>query len=375
MPLPRSTRREFLKRSGSGLGLLALGQCLPSFLLPTSLGAGAVHTNGLPVLVVVRLTGGNDGLNTVIPYADDNYYRLRPTLAIDRSHVLPISETLGLHPACGKMQALFKSGKMTVVQNVGYPQPSRSHARATEIWESGSNSNEVLSTGWLGRYLDTLAGDAGVDHGPLGIHFTPECPLALTASTEPRAIQWGSPSLIHVGSHSTAKYPDGNFGHALRHIVDSVAAKFPARVYFVSLNGFDTHSHQANQHQNLLQTLSEGLFAFQQDLESQGIARQVLTMTYSEFGRSPAENENRGTDHGTSAPLFLIGSALQGGMVGTPPTLDLAPSQQLVPSTDFRQVYATLLEDWLVCPAESVLGNQFAKLELLNPITVHLPMP
>jgi len=364
--------------------------------------------------VLVQLAGGNDGLNTLVPFTDANYRRLRPTIGIPDTQVLRISDALGLHPSCAAMQGLFHDGRLGIVQNVGYPNPNHSHFRSTEIWETASASSDFMSTGWIGRYLDNAcSGRPAASHDPLAIHLNtlngePETfigqrehpTFGLLAGAGMRrendetrrlletiAGAPGAPnaeegflqhtlmdSLVTEGKVQTvlgsyrpaAAYPATPFAAALRNIAALVAGGLPTRVYFVSLNGFDTHVNQAATHADRLKVLSEGLAAFQGDLQAHRLDGQVMTMTFSEFGRRPSENESKGTDHGTAAPLFVMGSRVSGGLHGTPPALNLAANQDVAFSTDFRSVYATMLADWLGSPPEPVLGGKFTTLPLVR---------
>ena len=405
-----STRREFLLTSGKGLGLLAFSRFAPDFLVQSTLASTPAAEKDRTILVLVQLAGGNDGLNTVVPYEDDHYYRLRPSLGIKKTDVLPLNGTHGLHPACGALHAMLNEGKLGIIQNVGYPNPNRSHFRSTDIWETASESDETLSSGWLGRFLDNAcAGTPQTKDDPAAVHITDEVPLAfLTEKPHPtfgintrrlnRREHRQSLSLLesivqeptHDSNASFLKqtmmdalvterrvqrvlanykpataYPQNPFGQSLHHIAALIASGFSTRVYFASLGGFDTHANQLNAHQNLLRTLSEGLSAFQKDLEAHQLDQQVTTMTFSEFGRRPMENESRGTDHGTAAPLFVMGSRVKSGLHGTPPSLDLGKNRDLEFTTDFRQVYATILDRWLECPAAGVLGKAYQPLGFL----------
>lgn len=404
-----TTRREFLRRSSAGIGLLAFSRFAPSFLVQSTLAATPAPEKDRSVLVLVQLAGGNDGLNTLIPFEDSHYYNLRPTLGIAKKDVLPISAQVGLHPACTALQGLLKEGKLSIVQNVGYPNPNRSHFRSTDIWETGSDSDQIVSTGWVGRFLDNACAGAPPTHDPLAVHVGNEVPQAFlseqphtTFGLSPNAggRRNGNLSLLEnligqpatqanenatflkqtmmdalvtekrvqavLGDYkSTVTYPGNPFAQSLRNVSALIAARVPTRVYFVSLTGFDTHANQATNHQNLLKTLSEGLAAFQKDLEDHQLADQVVTMTFSEFGRRPMENQSRGTDHGTAAPLFVMGSKVKAGILGTPPDLNLNRNQDLKFTTDFRQVYSTVLNRWLDCPAEPVLGKAFEPIGFL----------
>lgn len=403
-----TTRREFLRLTGTGIGLLAFSRFAPDFLVQSTLAQTPAPEKDRTILVLVQLAGGNDGLNTVIPFEDANYYRLRPGLGIAKESVLHLNDTIGLHPACSELHTLFKDGKLGVIQNVGYPNPNRSHFRSTDIWETASDSEQIISSGWLGRFLDNTCAGVPVENAdPVAVHLSNEIPGAFLAEHPHPTFgfnpnQYNRPdnrqnltlleNLVHhdhpendnasflkqtmmdalvtekrvqkvLGAYQpSASYPGNPFAQSLRNVAALIAAGLSTRVYFVSLGGFDTHANQINQHQNLLKTLSEGLAAFQKDLEAHKLDGQVLTATFSEFGRRPMENESHGTDHGTAAPLFVMGSSVKAGMHGTAPSLQLERNQDLTFSTDFRQVYATTLDRWLHCPAASVLGKEYQPL-------------
>ena len=407
-----TTRREFLQWGGKGIGLLAFSQFAPSFLVQSTLAATPAPEKDRSILVLVQLAGGNDGLNTVIPYEDPEYYRLRPTIGIKKTEALRINDTLGLHPSLAAFQALMNDGRAGIIQNVGYPNPNHSHFRSSEIWETGSESNQFLPTGWIGRFLDNdcggTPGTAGTGGDPVAVHVTNELPQSfqsdkphstfglrgggtrskenlafleklvkdddheananasfLRATMMDALVTEQRVQKIIGGYRSEAVYPGNNFAQSLRNVASLISAGMSTRVYFVSLGGFDTHSNQVNNHANLLRTLSEGLAAFQNDLVAKKLDSQVLTMTFSEFGRRPNENESRGTDHGTAAPLFVMGSGLKGPLYGTPPSLNLQKNKDVEFSTDFRQVYATVLDKWFSCPTDKVLGKTYAPLPFI----------
>lgn len=410
-----TTRREFLNTGGRGIGLLAFSSFAPSFLINSARAAAPAPESDRSILVLVQLAGGNDGLNTVVPYTDDHYHRLRPGLALSHTELLPLSDHLALHPACEEMHDLFQQGQLSVVQNVGYPNPNRSHFRSSEIWETATDSDSFSATGWLGRYLDHTCDGQGATTHPAAVHVSAETPQAFGADQahsifglpprlpnananrgrriDPMEIMAAfSPDLappdpnqsflrqttmnalvtekrvteILRADRPEANYPGERFARSLQSVAAMIAAGFSTRVYFVSLGGFDTHANQANTHANLLRTLSRGLAAFQADLTARGLQEQVLTATFSEFGRRPAENQSGGTDHGTAAPLFVMGSQLQSPLVGQSPDLDLPDRQaDLQHTTDFRAVYATLLDRWLAADADTVLGEKFDRLPFI----------
>lgn len=411
-PLP-TTRREFLGLSTKGIGLLAFSQFAPQFLVQSALASTPAPEKDRSILVLVQLAGGNDGLNTLIPFTDPDYYRLRPTLGIPADKVLRTGDSAGLHPACTALHSLFDAGKLAVVQNVGYPNPNRSHFRSTEIWETASASDEFAATGWVGRFLDNACAGVPADsHDPVAVHVTNGVPQSFSSAAphstfglvpgggnrrdneETRKLletMSGQPADFTPSSNSHflkqtlmntlvtekkvqkvisdyrpgAAYPGSPFAASLRGVAALVAARMPTRVYFVSLSGFDTHTYQLAPHANLMTQLSDGLAAFQKDLESKKLDGQVTTMTFSEFGRRPNENESRGTDHGTAAPLFVMGSKVKGGLHGTAPSLKLEKNQDMLFSTDFRSVYSTILDRWLNCPADQVLGAKFSALPFI----------
>jgi uncharacterized protein (DUF1501 family) len=430
MLLP-STRREFLRLGAKGVGLLAFSRFAPQFLVQSTLAAPRPEKDRR-ILVLVQLAGGNDGLNTVVPFDDPAYHSLRPNLALKEKDVLRLGDHLGLHPSLAAFHAMMQEGRLGIVQNVGYPNPNRSHFRSTEIWETASASEESLSTGWIGRYLDNAcsgpdlapsaaAGAASRDQTPVAIHINAEVPqsfggarphntygLTLGAragragrdevslleriASRPEATLAAHASHEHESANHAflratlmdslvaerniqriidqnrpeATYPGGNFAQSLRNVAGLIAAGLSTRVYFVSLGGFDTHANQLNAHANLLRQLSEGLAAFQKDLTARGLDDQVLTMTFSEFGRRPNENESAGTDHGTAAPLFVMGRRIQGALHGTAPSLKLERNADLSFSTDFRSVYATVLDRWLETPADEILGARHERLGFLG---------
>ncbi|HEX3730786.1 MAG TPA: DUF1501 domain-containing protein [Opitutaceae bacterium] len=412
-PFLPSTRREFFRLSAKGVGLLAFSRYAPSFLVSSALAQAPAPEKDRRILVLVQLAGGNDGLNTLIPFEDPKYYALRPTLAIAREKVLPIAEGQGLNPACAALRGLLGEGKLAIVQNVGYPNPNHSHFRSSEIWETASSSDQFLATGWLGRYLDNAcSGAPATDHDPLAVHVNtlnglPETLMGARehptfglsaygagrrdgeetrqlleagAGVLPGAPDDDASFLRHtlmdslvtetkvqgaLGAYKPmTAYPANAFAASLRNVAGLIAASLPTRVYFVTLSGFDTHYGQLGTQERLLETLSTGLAAFQKDLEAHRLDGQVATMTFSEFGRRPFENESKGTDHGTAAPLFLMGSGLKAGLHGTAPSLDLPKNADLAFSTDFRSIYASVLQNWLDCPSAPVLGQQFPILPL-----------
>ncbi len=403
-----STRREFLLNGARGIGLLTFSQFAPSFLTHTTLAGSPGPEKDRTVLVLIQLAGGNDGLNTLVPFQDSNYFRLRPRLALKSEELIPVGENMALNPALKEIANLHRDGKVAIIQNVGYPNPNRSHFRSSEIWETASESDQFLSTGWLGRYFDNrCSGQPSSDH-PLAIHVSNQLPQTLQSS-KPHNIFGITRRLGRRGSGKSTDllekiagaqaegenlnflqhtlmdaivtekrirritegylplvdYPQSRLSAALRGVAAMISGGLETRVFFVSQGGYDTHANQANIHRRLLQELSSAMAAFQKDLEAHHLQDQVLTMTFSEFGRRPSENTSGGTDHGTAAPLFVMGSRIKETVIGTAPSLDLDRNQDLRFSTDFRRIYSTVLKKWLQCDSHPILNQEYSPLNFV----------
>jgi uncharacterized protein (DUF1501 family) len=411
------TRRRFLTRTLQGSSLLALGSTVPGFLANT---AFAAETGKDTVLVVIELTGGNDGLNTVIPYADDLYHKARPTLRFKKEEVVRISDSIGLHPAMRPLEGLLQRGQLAVLQGVGYPNPDRSHFESMDIWQS-ADPKRKMGTGWLGRSAPALQDKAG--NTPIMQVGASRLPLALQGSAGtvvslnnrmPYKLELGPPTAAErttqrrlieeiarpratadkeslldfvrrrqVQTYATVdrlqealKSAQGNpegrwfqfpgLPQKLQLIAQLIEKGFGTRVFYVSLDGFDTHSGQAEQHRKLLQELADALNSFFDTLQKRGHDKRVLAMTFSEFGRRVHENGSKGTDHGSGSCMFVAGPAVRGGLVGNHPSLKDLDSGDLRYHTDFRRVYATLLDGWLGCDSTAVLGEKFNQLEFVK---------
>lgn len=406
-PFP-ATRREFIKSTGAGIGLLALGNFAPAFLAQSVRANVPAPERDRSILVVIQLGGGNDGLNTVVPHADDQYYRLRPTIGLKRDQLIPLNDTLSFHASCAELASLFKEGQLGIIQNVGYPNPNRSHFRSTEIWETASDSRDFLATGWIGRYLDNCC-SGSPSEDPLAVNIGNELPDAFLCESEANVYSFSgrtgrsskaSAALLkglqaaRYDAHSSAgflqqtamnalvtdqrvlsrirnyksdtAYPSHPLAQSLRHVAAMIASGQETRVYFVPHSGFDTHANQLQRHSQLLKQLSSSMAAFQQDLASKGLSDQVLTMTFSEFGRRPSENQSSGTDHGTAAPLFVMGSQLQAGLHGQPPSLQVEKNQDLAFDIDFRRVYSEVVDRWLQGDSQKALPGPFAPIGFLS---------
>lgn len=397
------TRRQFLK---SGTVAVSTAAFLPPWLQSVAEAADKTSTNG-NILVVVELAGGNDGLNTVIPYSDGKYRDFRTAIGLDSGKVLPITSELAFHPSMQKMQSLFKAGKLAVVEGAGYPNPNRSHFRSMEIWQT-ANPVSIEYYGWLGRFLDAdghvknplhavmlgeqlpqslVAADADVPlidniegYGFLAADGARDKALALYRRMHSQAAKKGSAkehiqtvSLEAISSseelrakvkQSSADYPKTPFANQLKEIARIIGGGVGTTVAYARLGGFDTHANQATRQQQLLAALSDGLDAFWKDMTARGLAGRVLLFTFSEFGRRVKENGGAGTDHGTAGPMFVLGDKVKGAKVyGDPPDLrNLDSNGDLKYQIDFRRVYATVLSRWLDADPAEVLGGRFEPL-------------
>jgi uncharacterized protein (DUF1501 family) len=407
------TRRDFLKSSS----MIALGATVPSFLSKTAAQAPLANRPGGrdTILVVVQLTGGNDGLNTVIPYADPNYARLRPTLRQGRDQVRRIDDQIGLHPSLSAMADLLQDQSLAIVQGVGYPNPSQSHFRSMDIWQAASTERD-LTEGWIGKALRHIPAASSFhlastnEAAPLALTGSPVRVPSITSladfqlrieaaggadrRAQQRVIETSaapasanpSGALLdfvqrtavntYASSHRLQElgrtyqprvpYPNSALAGHLRLAAQLIDAGLGARLFYVTLDGFDTHAGQAAPHANLLRELSEAISAFYRDLSGRGHRDRLLVMTFSEFGRRAQENGSRGTDHGSAAPMFLIGGRVKAGLIGAHPSLTNLEDGNLRHHTDFRQVYASLLDSWLGVPSRQVLGREFQPVDLLR---------
>jgi uncharacterized protein (DUF1501 family) len=402
-------RREFLRR---GLIGVSVAGAYPFFLGRTA-AALAAGPDSDRVLVVLQLSGGNDGLSTVVPYSDPEYGRARTTIRIGEGSVLKIDDRVGLHPGLDGLKGLFDLGEMAIVQGASYPNPTRSHFEAMDVWHAADRTGARRGTGWLGRALDSTCGNR---RNPLtAVHLGEEVPLALTGLTSkpvafrnPGAFQWrggkdagGAFSALNSGEgpmegpvrpvdflrkvaadasasseavrvaareyRESAEYPRGNrLAEDLRLVAAMIAGGLPTRVFYVSLGGFDTHANQKNRHDQLMRTLSTAVSAFIADLRARRALDRVLVLAFSEFGRRVAENGSRGTDHGVAAPMFLLGGCVVPGLHGEHPSLTRLTAGDLVMTVDFREVYASVLERWLGAPGEDVLGKGWKPLPVVR---------
>jgi uncharacterized protein (DUF1501 family) len=397
-------RRSFLSMSG------AAGAAL---WLPRGFGAqppasGEWSGGYGKLLILVELKGGNDGLNTVIPFADPAYYTLRKNIGIKREHAIQLDEHTGLHPALQPLMPLWRSRQLAIVQGVGYAQPNVSHFRSMEIWDTASRADEYLRDGWLTRAFAQTALPAGftadgvvigsAEMGPLAngvrpvaltpssrfIHIPELAPPALSReSVRLRgagsiAAKTGVPLRLAAGSAQLkTQFPEGTFGNAIKTAMQMLATgDLPQRllpnrraiaVVRLTLNGFDTHQNQPRRQAALLEQLAQGFASMKSALVELGRWNDTLVMTYAEFGRRPRENGDNGTDHGSVAPHFLTGGRVRGGLYGSPPTLARLDGNGNLPvGVDFRRLYATVLGPWWGLDVKAVLQQPFEPLPLLR---------
>ena len=375
---------------------------VPQFLKATA--GNNLQNSSDRILIVLQLSGGNDGLNTIVPFQNDLYYQLRPSLAIAKEKVLRATDELGFNPALIKVKELYDQGLLTVINNVGYPNPDRSHFRSMDIWQTASHSNEYLSTGWIGRYLDSncegcgshtaveiddalsLAMRGGSVKGmaikdPAKLYNATQSTFFKQVSgshSEEPAIEYLYKTMAETVSNakyiyeksnvirSSQEYPNTEFGKRLKTIAELIQSGIRTKVYYASLSGFDTHVRQAGQQERLLTIYSEAVNSLVQDLKASGNFDRSVIMTFSEFGRRVEENGSGGTDHGTANNLFLIGGKLKTpGFMNHTPDLQKLDHGDLIYEIDFRQVYATLLRNWLNANDEIILSHAFSNLPLV----------
>lgn len=413
MPL---TRREFVR---GGVAAFTVGFSAPAFISDLARAQGRAQRN----LVILYLSGGNDALSTLVPYTDAQYYARRPTIAIPAANVLQIGtdrggNALGLNPRLGGLKSIFDAGRLAIIQRTGYPNSSRSHFQGTDIWSTGDPSSPQ-GTGWLGRYLDTLPSPVDPLSAWSTVRETPRTLLARTvgvpsipsvagyAFASPNSAAdatLGRNSAIRIASHlpadkphlafvnSTAQgafatldrvaqvntyvpsvtYSNNGFAQALRAIAGAIAQGIGTKVFWVQTGGYDTHALQnpnaANgAYSGLMTALNDGVTSFYRDLENQGLLRDTLILQFSEFGRRITENGSSGTDHGAAGLMMAIGGTVRGGLYGTAARLNPAPDNQTLENnggdvrheTDFRSVYARVIESWLGADANAVLGGDF----------------
>ncbi|PUV25252.1 DUF1501 domain-containing protein [Sphingobacterium athyrii] len=382
-------RREFLK-AGS---LVTASMLLPNFLKAMTLPDALERDQ--KILVILQLSGGNDGLNTIIPRRNDIYFRERQTIAV--TNALPLTDEAGINPALGFFKELYDNGEMAVLNNVGYPNPDKSHFRSMDIWHSASRSDEYLESGWLGRYLDEACYDC--THPTQALEVNDMLSLALKGKHK-KAFAFKDPKKLYQTSReeyfkslyenhqhedetvgylyqtlgetinnadyifekskaksTVAPYPDSALGKDFRTVASLIKSDINTQVYYLQIGSFDTHINQRQRQEGLFQIINDAVEAFVDDLKKNGLFQRVMLMTFSEFGRRVAQNASNGTDHGTANQLFFISGGLKGkGLRNALPDLEHLNAGDLVYSEDFRKVYVTLLKNWLNADSSKILG-------------------
>jgi len=397
-------RRDFIRNSA----LVSGAFMVPAFLKPFEAMAKS-QLSGYKNLVIIQLSGGNDGLNTIVPYGNDIYYQKRNTIAINKTDIIKLDDMQGLNPSLSALKEIYDQGWMSVINSVGYPNPDRSHFRSMDIWQTGSESNQFLSTGWIGRYLDA---NCQVNKNPYtAIEVDDTLSLAMkgikmkgVAVQDPEKLYQTTrepffKDLVH--SHNAADLNEDNLGYLYKTMIDSyssaeyirdtsklynVTGTYPAtqlgnqlktvskfinsglqtRVYYVSLSGFDTHIRQNDQQARQLKIYGDAVAAFIKDLKQTGKLDDTLVMTFSEFGRRVEQNASNGTDHGTANNILVYGGKLKkAGIYNNAPDLATLDNGDLKYEIDFRDVYATLLDKWLNINNSQVLNKNFAGLQFI----------
>lgn len=392
---------------------MAVGLMTPTWLSAATrnnlkLGLAGGKAVGKRVLVVCQLSGGNDGLNTVVPYRDAAYRKLRPTLALPENDLVPVGDSAAFHPSLDKLAELFREGKLSVVQGVGYPNATRSHFKSMDIWQT-ADPERASGEGWLGRHFD-LQKELGKYDAVSGVGISIDPPRALSAhdmgipcfasltdvetmvgepdmermlremqgeggSNAERTVRQANQAALDAMNKLQSRlsaytpkqdYGDSQLGRAFRQAAHLVATSPETQVVYLSAGGFDTHARQLDSHARLLGQFGQAVHAFQREIESIGRGQEVSVMAFSEFGRRASENASQGTDHGKAGPMFVVGQGVAGGFLGQAPALDSLDEGDVPFSIDFRRVYATLLDDWMGSDSGKILGTSFEKLPLFR---------
>ena len=391
-------RRKFLKQNVLASSLFFV----PSFVKAFE---NAIKGSlGFKKLVIVQLSGGNDGLNTIIPYTNDIYYKSRPNIAIAKNDCIKINDEFGINKNLASLKHLYDKGYLSVINNVGYPNPIRSHFRSTDIWHTASDSNQYLNTGWLGRYIDVygkkpysgielddslsliMKGDVlkGIaTKNPTSLYNNTKTPYFKKVLDSQRDVHLSEHNLGYlyktmIEAKSSAKYifetsktynsaltyPNNPFGKQLKTTAQFINSRVESKVFYVSMGGFDTHVNQEKKQNKLLQTYSEAMDVFVKDLEQKDTFKDTLILTFSEFGRRVQQNAASGTDHGAANNVFIIGKNLkkQGFYNEAPNLIDLDKNGDIKYTVDFRSIYATILDKWLEVDDATILNKSYSKL-------------
>ena len=391
-------RRKFLKQNVLASSLFFV----PSFVKAFE---NAIKGSlGFKKLVIVQLSGGNDGLNTIIPYTNDIYYESRPNIAIAKNDCIKITDEFGINKNLAPLKNLYDKGYLSVINNVGYPNPIRSHFRSTDIWHTASDSNQYLNTGWLGRYIDIygkkpysgielddslsliMKGDVlkGIaTKNPTSLYNNTKTPYFKKVLDSHRDVHLSEHNLGYLYKtmieakssakyifetsktyNSTLTYPNNPFGKQLKTTAQFINSRVESKVFYVSMGGFDTHVRQEKKQNKLLQTYSEAMDVFVKDLEQKDTFKDTLILTFSEFGRRVKQNAASGTDHGAANNVFIIGKNLkkQGFYNEAPNLINLDKNGDIKYTVDFRSIYATILDKWLEVDDATILNKSYSKL-------------
>ncbi|MEY8868050.1 DUF1501 domain-containing protein [Meridianimaribacter flavus] len=394
-------RRKFIKNSTLASSLFFV----PSFV--KAFETVASSKLGFKRLVIIQLSGGNDGLNTVVPFRDDLYHNARPTIALGKDDVLKLNDDIGLHSSLGPLKRLYDQGYLSIINNVGYPNPNRSHFRATDIWQTASGSEEYKQSGWIGRFLDNYG-----EHPYNAIEIDDSLSLALKGE-EFNGIATKNPEALfktandpyfrgvlnhyndeHLSEHnlgylyksmiaaessakyiyettktisSTQEYPNNQFGAQLKTMAKFINSGIDTKVFYSSLGGFDTHANQKSTHNRLLEIYAESIEAFVKDLKQQNTFKDTLILTFSEFGRRVKQNAGHGTDHGSANNVFIVGENLKRqGLYNDMASLsNLDANGDIKFEIDFRSIYATVLNKWLMVDDTKILNKNFMNLKFI----------
>ncbi|MFY7671768.1 DUF1501 domain-containing protein [Tenacibaculum sp. MEBiC06402] len=396
-------RRNFIKRTSLASGGMFF---IPQFL--KAFENNALNLTSNKKLVIIQLKGGNDGLNTIIPFRNDLYYKNREKIAIQKNNLLYLNTELGFHNSLLPFKRLYDKGYVSIINNVGYPNPNRSHFRSTDIWQTASDSNQYLQSGWIGRFLDET------NAKPYKAIEVDESLSLMLKGNNLNGLAITNPRLFHrllnqpffdnvfnnytqdahLSEHnlgylyntmidakssasyiyektkmksSSVTYPKNAFAKQLKTISEFISSGLDTQVYYAGLTGFDTHANQNNRQSRLLKVYAESIETFVKDLEKNDMFKDTLILTFSEFGRRVKQNGSNGTDHGTANNVFVIGKNLkQNGIYNNLPNLtDLDMNGDLKFSIDFREVYATLLDKWLLVDNKKILNKKFSNLDFI----------
>ena len=403
--MKKLNRKQFIQLSTLASGALLVPKFLHSLNSPGLL----LNQTSQNILIVIQLGGGNDGLNTFVPFENDIYYNLRPGIGIKPDSLIRVSDEMGLNPGMKSLERYFKDGDICVVNNVGYPNPNHSHFRSMDIWQTASSSTKYVETGWVGRYLDATCADCNKAH--MALEVDDSLSLAMkgqylkglamsnparlyAASQDPyfksivnasegksyknniqeylyKTLIETSDSIGYIFNQSkiydtTEVYPATGYGNGLKMIGRLICSGSETKVYYVTLNGFDTHSHQKNSHEKLLKFFSDGLAALINDLKKNDRFNNTLIMAFSEFGRRVEQNGSNGTDHGEANNVILAGGQLKKkGFYNKPPDLANLSDGNLKFEVDFRNIYATILDKWMKADDVKIIGNEFEKMDFI----------